>query len=103
MEFELAKLLEAAGWPQGGAGKWIVDPDSIVGRTRVYQPTLEELIEGCGRYLASLRQVSGDRWTASTVHMDVIGRTPVEAVARLWLHLAKDPTVRTSSFPHARS
>ena len=101
MGFELATLLEAAGWPQGGTGKWIVDPDSIVGRRRVYQPTLEELIEGCGRSLAVLRQVSGGRWTASAVNVDVIGRTPVEAVARLWLQLAQDPAARPSSSPHA--
>jgi hypothetical protein len=100
MDFELAQLLQAAGWPQGGAGKWVVDPASIVGRKRVYQPTLEELIEGCGPHLTALRQ-SGGRWTASAEHARVSGRTPVEAVARLWLQL-EDETVRLSSSPSAR-
>ena len=32
---------------------------------------------------------------------DAIGRTPVEAVARLWLQLARDPAVRPSFSPHS--
>ena len=90
MKFELAQLLEAAGCPQGGPGKWL-DPNSIVGRRRVYEPTLEELFEACGSHLAALRQAdTGSGWTASAANADASGATPAEVVARLWLRLEED-------------
>jgi hypothetical protein len=85
MDFDLAQQLEVAGWPQGGSGKWIVDPSSIVGRQRVYEPTLEELFDACGRQLMALRQVDGGRWIATAPSLEARGTTPSEAIANLWL------------------
>ena len=85
MNFELTQLLEAAGWPQGGRGKWIVDPDSIIGRRRLYEPTLEELVEACGRLFTALCQDADGGWIARGVHEEAHGATAAEAVARLWL------------------
>ena len=50
MNYDLAKQLRDAGFPQGGNGKWIGPPDKIVWRSgdRAYAPTLEELIAACG-------------------------------------------------------
>ena len=98
MEFELAQLLESAGWPQGGTGKWVVDPAGIVGRRRVYQPTLEELIEGCGRHLIALQRGAGG-WTANALNAVAKGRTPAEAVAHLWLQLEEEGAAKSASSP----
>jgi hypothetical protein len=102
MDFPLAQKLEAAGWPQGGSGKWIVDPTSLVGRHRVYEPTLEELFEACGRLLTALRQVDAGRWTATASTYEAGGTTPSEAIAKLWLRLEGERNVRPSSSPCAR-
>jgi hypothetical protein len=102
MDFELAQLLEAAGWPQGGRGKWIIDPSSIVGRRRLYQPTLEELFEGCGAQLIALRQGIHPRWTASAPNVEAGAATPAEAVAWLWLQLEGQRMVRPASSLSAR-
>ena len=97
MDFHLAQQLEAAGWPQGGSGKWIVDPTSLVGRHRVYEPTLEELFEACGRQLTALRQWDAARWTATASSYEASGTTPSQAIANLWLRLEGDRDVRPSS------
>ena len=98
MNYELANELKEVGFPQGGKGTWTLPPDSLVARRadRVYSPTLEELIEACGRAFRSLTWQSDGRWDAfiygpidtvgGTNH---IGATPTEAVARLWLTLNK--------------
>ena len=65
MNYELAKQLSDAGFPQGGEGKWVLPPDIINARRedRVYVPTLSELIEACGsKFQALFREP--DRWTA---------------------------------------
>lgn len=87
MNYELAKLLEQTGWPQAGKGTWVVNPRVLVGRDRVYAPTLEELIAGCGEWLCELRQLQASQgWLASAAtDMSASGHTPAEAVARLWL------------------
>ena len=96
MNFELAKELKDAGFPQGGKGTWTLPPDNLVGRRadRVYVPTLKELIEACGERFASLDQVYKPQaenayepvWLASSLER---GATPAEAIARLWLALPK--------------
>ena len=47
MNYELARRLKDAGFPQGGKGNWVLPPESIVVRhsDRVYVPSLEEIIE----------------------------------------------------------
>ena len=95
MDYELANQLRHAGFPQGGKGKWIVSLDQIVVRAadRAYVPTLEEIIEACGRQFLSLQRVPesesrNETWVVGgTIDKNVYqqGSTPAEAVARFWL------------------
>jgi len=56
MNYELAKQLYDAGFPQQGFGRWVGNPDQVIWRAgdRVYVPTLEELIKACGDDFNSL-------------------------------------------------
>jgi len=66
-------------------------PDKLVWRSgdRVYAPTLEELIEACGENFGSLDK-QHDGWLASAnFGQTCFAKTPVEAVAHLWLALQK--------------
>ena len=56
MDYELAKSLMDAGFPQIGKGSSIGSLDKLVWRSgdRVYVPTLEELIDACGENFGSL-------------------------------------------------
>ena len=104
MNYELAKQLKDAGFPQGGQWeKWLCN--CAISKTRqyskvhdwntehcppkeaIYVPTLEELIEACG--VGTQLHYHSARSTAMS--SQVIGmfheRTPTEAVARLWLAL----------------
>jgi hypothetical protein len=97
MNYELAKELRDAGFPQGGKGSWIGPVDQIVWRSgdRVYVPTLEELIEVCGKDFGILGRSDKTEWFAVTrgdEHPNdpattKVGSTPTEAVAGLWLAL----------------
>ena len=92
MEYELAKCLMDAGFPQIGKGRLIGSPNKLVWRSsdRVYVPTLEELIEACGMNFGSLDK-RHDGWLASANYDQCcFAETPVEAVARLWLALQND-------------
>jgi hypothetical protein len=55
VDYELAKSLMDAGFPQIGKGSSIGSPDKLVWRIsdRVYVPTLEELIDACGEFWLS--------------------------------------------------
>ncbi len=55
-----------------------------------YCPTLPDLIEACGEHFARL-YVEAAIWTAESdnPHVTVRARSPEEAVAKLWLALAK--------------
>jgi hypothetical protein len=100
MKYELAKQLRDAGFPQSGNGKWIGPPEKIVWRSgdRAYAPTLEELIDGCGKgddsfhlctrdgvWIANFRL--SDRHAGSHTYAAGQGPAPAEAVAKLWLAL----------------
>ena len=89
MDYLLANELKNAGFPQGGRGRWIVDPNRIVVRSedRAYVPTLEELIEACGAAFHSVGRVSYAPFLARGPIVQATGQTPIEAVARLWLAL----------------
>jgi hypothetical protein len=96
MNYELAKALEDAGFPQGGNGSFVAPPDKIVVRRedRVYCPTLSELIEACGEDFGMLRRISLTKWIAYVTptyarpfYDDTTGTTPEQAVGRLWLAL----------------
>lgn len=89
MLYELAKRLCDAGFPQGGSGTWSMPPDKIVSRRedRVYVPSLEELIEAVGPNFHYVLKNSHE-WTAFGINWEVgRGKSPTDAVARLWLAL----------------
>lgn len=100
MNYKLSKQLKDAGFPQDGDGK----PYSIVaelrgedicsdGKENVYYPTLSELIEACGDGYFSLESYQAKdgttRWLAiKGINFELTtGKTPEEAVAKLWLEL----------------
>ena len=81
-----------AGFPQSGKGRLIGSPDKLVWRTddRVYVPTLEELIEACGKNFASLHKQDVGWLAFKDCDHSFFAETPAEAVARLWLALQND-------------
>lgn len=118
MNYELAKKLKGAGFPFGW--QTVVSCDGGVQcsskkclgkhsepylneeqRKRALTentPTLEELIEACGKSFLVLRNglaeasvpavwVAGGRRAVHTEYIDTIGSTPLEAVAKLWIKL----------------
>lgn len=99
MNYELAKRLKNAGFPQG-KGQYAFpnpgpDPVNIASIIYgAYIPILEELIEACGSEQFTLEQQKlgkSFRWRAEDRFLSVVvyGSTPAEAVARLWLALNK--------------
>ncbi len=96
MNYETAEKLKDAGFPQGGDGHFMFPNGDILGfktnEDHLYIPSLEELIEACGDDFISL-VVLYDRknWRASAYEIadriEVLGSTPIEAVANLWLAL----------------
>jgi len=97
MNYELALALEDAGW---GRGKDDYCPPSL----ECCEITLEELIEACTNTMEEkcIYRLEYDwferSWEAKAgtadEHYESYGKTPTEAVARLWLALkANTPTV----------
>lgn len=107
MTYELAKEMKEAGFPQGEelycachftteSDREQLDLDTVYdcGTERVSIPTLEELVEACGKYFNELwkEEVLTVKWFAIGNVMPGFegkGATPNEAVARLWLALNK--------------
>jgi hypothetical protein len=103
MNYELAKRLKEAGFPQEQRdGTFLRRPwDSTAkGSDDPYSPTLEELIESCPKNVGKATFVlgsanQGQEWVACYFdfatnrgsEFNESGSTPVEAVARLWLAL----------------
>lgn len=102
MNYELAKKLKDAGFPQGKNGNFSISVSSSipVDSELPYIPTLSELIEACVKLSAtgdfhlehnsvSKRHSAG--WGASVDCFKgneyIDGKTPEEAIARLWLSL----------------
>lgn len=96
----LAQSLKEAGFPQKKGKGCYIDKGLINWpKTKIYVPTLSELIEVCGDIVLW----KSDVWHAGDVkgkeiggtHIDDYwyeqgtGSTPEEAVARLWLELNK--------------
>jgi hypothetical protein len=95
MNYELAKKLKDNGFKQIGDnqdGYKTTDDGEYV-----YIPTLSELIEECEPYIVSLEfRVNGTVAKGCMIyeenltpekHCLTVGRTPEEAVAKLWLEL----------------
>lgn len=106
MNYELAKKLKEAGFPQSGQWGDITDVNNrvvgFVNKTATHVvPTLSELIESCGTNFDTLTlstkqtgyaQVSDWWYATAKCDKDAIppmaeGETPEEAVANLWLAL----------------
>jgi hypothetical protein len=108
MNYELAKQLKDAGFPQNvNSNAPYIRPDGyrVVRMTAdsdenkkdwAYLPTLEELIQACGdRFWSLERDLDPDEiWGAYPANEigdgpPTFGSTPTETVARLWLALNK--------------
>ena len=117
MNYELAKELKDGGFPQIPQHFFMPERDKkgeIIEDSSITIPTLEELIDACGEEFDYLKQVPfgefvnaktgkpcGIRWHAYPTEegykgdcmVDCCGyesgKTPTEAVARLWLELNK--------------
>lgn len=104
MDYELAKQLRDAGWPQNRRdGNWAwpreYDDTKTAAEIRCAIPTLEELIEATPQLDCVTRMSQGKElgyWAAScrsdfsglsSGFTERTGATPTEAVARLWLVL----------------
>lgn len=111
--YELAVKLKEAGFPQYGNGQLAPTPQGLTEKDIAYIPTLSELIEACdGKWGQRFRWLGNEKthWSAQARPMhpksnkypdspidswkgnkDVkaIGKTPEEAVARLYLALQK--------------
>ena len=102
MNYELAKELKDAGFPFKEHHP-AMGMENIIdfGDGEDYKvPTLSELIEACGNEFLSLTQISKvlfkENWRCEwlsnddeCVEEDIYGKTPEEAVAKLWLELNK--------------
>lgn len=90
MIYKLAKQLEDAGFPSGKENQ-----DYYEEWRDWIEPTLNELIEACGKCNFILADVE-THWNASGYSLNVYhilqGKTPEEAVIKLWLALnIKEP------------
>ena len=83
MKHKLAKELKDAGF------EWEEMNQLTISRKETF-PTLSELIKACGKGLWSLVN-AGEDWIAKNdkLKLAFAGKTPEEAVARLWLALNK--------------
>ena len=91
MNYELAERLRDAGFPESGDGRRIGAPTAFLWRASdlVYVPTLEELIAACGDDFGEMeRRPDGSfEAVARGGSLRQMGKSPTEAVARLWLVL----------------
>lgn len=98
MNYELAKKLKGAGFPQDiKIGKEIAYGGSVSEGTywEARLPDLSELIEACGVEFDSLSRIAGLAWSAKSFsqkgnNLSEKGNSPEEAVANLWLELNKN-------------
>jgi len=94
MNYELAKKLKDAGFPQKERSIIVGNEDSFTpdpARLDVYYvPTLSELIEACGDDIfLEMCRVGHNDWLATDGEHNMRGSTPEIAVANLWLELNK--------------
>ncbi len=98
LSYELAKELKDAGFTQTGKSIMIVMPGNGVfyeAPIPAYVPTLEELIEACGKpFMLMHFKEDGYNWQAfndtdSVCELAETGETAIEATAKLWLAIKK--------------
>lgn len=97
MTYELAKKLKDAGFPYGEYSfNTVYREEAPLAGQRIPVPTLSELIEACGERFDTLEYF---RYTGGHLNKFVAtygkdyfesGKTPEEAVAKLWLSLQKN-------------
>lgn len=100
MDYELAKQLKDAGFTQKPEDLLTQVEYRGITYVKPTEPTLSELIEACGEKEDFALFRIGDNWSAEyknpswAVRLGEVegeyigeGKTPEEAVARLWLHL----------------
>lgn len=92
MTYELAKKLKDAEFKQGNVNGQECD-EFIKG---CYVPTLSDLIEACGDRFGTLENKwmlgweCKEQFAFNTISdIAIIGKTPEEAVAKLWLEINK--------------
>ncbi len=116
MNYELCKKLKDAGFPQiyrnhiyalspGDIPQGFFKFNTIIDEDRAYAPSLLELIEACGEHFVTLERMKTkgleklNHWRARGNDFpdnapdwgySIPGKTPEEAVARLWLALNKN-------------
>ena len=87
MDYELAVQLRDMGFPQSGDGRRIGAPNVFVWRARdlVY----EELLAACSDQFGEIARLPNGSFEAAARGgiPRQMGKSPVEAVARLWLAL----------------
>ena len=102
MNYELAKQLKDAGFPQEGED-FITESDGYArysSNNTAYNPSLSELVEACGNDFKKLAkvpftEVTGNKffaWSWDLKDKEAVmgeGETAEEAVAKLWLELNK--------------
>ena len=103
MNYELAKQLKEAGFPQEENEGKILCPHrgwscnkGCKEKDWIYHPTLSELIEACGDEFIKLEKHV--EWEAEAYITDkegkhiaeLYGKSPEEAVAKLWLKLNEE-------------
>ena len=96
MNYKLAKKLEKAGYPQPAEGGGYLHNKKgwYAENNKPYPPSLSELIEACGDDFVGIYKDKGwiAAWRAEKDYNDykkAQGKTPEEAVAKLWLELNK--------------
>ena len=89
MDYQLAEQLRDADFPQSGGGRHIGTPTAFVWRPGdlVYVPTLEELIAACGDEFGEMARLPNGSFEVAACggRLRQTGKSPTEAVARLWL------------------
>lgn len=104
MNYDQAKELKEAGFPQEWQKRTIHEVHDFEKGDEVYYPSLSGLIEACGEEFAGLNYTYGEvekrEWEARSVMKNTHGQYPINqswgkgttpeiAVARLWLALKK--------------
>ena len=98
IDYTTVKELKDAGFPQGEQRipPFEIESDSGIEFPLPHTPTLDELIEACGEGFTALVNVYDDVWFAGELDVGDSfkrgygeGKTPEEAVAKLWLALNK--------------
>ena len=97
MKYETAKELKDLGFPHFWGTYFL--PETPEEFKRNWVPTLSELITACGIDFFQLRQTDHD-WMVLGNGTQYFGKTPEEAVARLWIALNTDVVIYCNEQEH---